>query len=396
MYPDPSPAAPVGAGARRRSVLHGLAAAAGLGLLAVHGAQAQPARPGPGRSEILVGRSTPLSGPMAPYLVPIHEGNDAAIADFNAQGGIGGRKVRVITLDDGFDAKRTLDNAHQLIERDGVVALFAQAGTSQVMALLPYLERVRTPLIGVYTGSPAPRAIASPWLFTTSASYADELTQMVRNLVAIQTTRIGVAYEDSDFGKLTLPLVERAAAAEGATIVAAQSMASNGSTAAEAARALGAKQPQAVVMIAAGPPVVAYVRAHRAQLGVPLYTLSLGAGTQVLRALGEDARGLAVARSTPSPQRANLQVTRDFQASMKRHGLEPDYDHFVGYLDARVLLEGLRAAGPAASGAEVARAMEGLGQLDLGGHTYRFGPGERNGSRYVDIAVVGAGGKYVR
>ncbi len=279
--------------------------------------------------------------------MPIHEGNDAAIADFNAQGGIGGRKVRVITLDDGFDAKRTLDNAHQLIERDGVVALFAQAGTSQVMALLPYLERVRTPLIGVYTGSPAPRAIASPWLFTTSASYADELTQMVRNLVAIQTTRIGVAYEDSDFGKLTLPLVERAAAAEGATIVAAQSMASNGSTAAEAARALGAKQPQAVVMIAAGPPVVAYVREHRAQLGVPLYTLSLGAGTQVLRALGEDARGLAVARSTPSPQRANLQVTRDFQASMKRHGLEPDYDHFVGYLDARVLLEGLRAAGPA-------------------------------------------------
>ncbi|AVP57432.1 ABC transporter substrate-binding protein [Pulveribacter suum] len=381
----------------RRSVLQGLAAGACALALAPGAAPALAQQGARGaRSDIVVGRSTALTGPLAPFMAPIHEAHEAAIADFNAQGGVGGRKVRLVTLDDGFDARRTLDNARQLVEREGAVALFGQAGTSQVMALLPYLERARTPLVAVYTGSPAPRAAASAWLFTTSASYSDELAQIVRNLVATQSARIAIAYEDNDFGKLTLPLAQQIATAEGATVVATQAMHSSGQDAGEVARALAAQRPQAVLMVAAGPSVVAYVRAHRAQLGVPLYTLSLGAGAHVIRALGDDARGLAVARTTPSPRRATLAVTREFQASMKRHGLEPDYDRYIGYLDARVLLEALRAAGPAASGESVARAMEGLGPLDLGGHTYRFGPGERNGSRFVDIAVIGPGGQYMR
>ncbi len=396
-HPAPAASPPTAAG--RRRMLQTLAAGGCAALLPAT-ALAQPqaaARPATGaRTDILVGRSSALSGPMAPFLQPLHEAHEAAIEDFNAQGGIGGRKVRLVTLDDGFDPKRTLENARRLVEQEGVVALFAQAGTSQVLALLPYLERSRTPLISVYTGSPALHAAASPWLFTTSASYADEIGQIVRNLVSIQSTRIGIVHENNDFGRSTLPLVEQAIAAEGATVAGVQAMDSSGKNATEAARALAAAQPQAVVMLAAGPPVVAYVRAHRAHLGVPLYTLSLGAGAQVIRSLGSDARGLAVARTTPPPRRATTQITRDFQASMKQRGLEPDYDRFRAYLDARALLEGLRAAGPSATGADIARAMEGLGRLDLGGYVYRFGPGERHGSRYVDIAVIGPDGQYWR
>ena len=91
-----------------------------------------------------------------------------------------------------------------------------------------------------------------------------------------------------------------------------------------------------------------------------------------------------------------MQVTRDFQASMKQHGLEVNYDHFIGYLDARVLLEGLRAAGPGVTGPGLVQAMEGLNRLDLGGHTYRFSAQNHNGSSYVDIAVIGPGGTYMR
>ena len=348
------------------------------------------------RGDIPVGRSSALSGGMAPFLAPIHEGQEAAIADLNAQGGIGGRKVRIVSLDDGFDAQRALENAHKLVEAEGSVALFGQAGTSQVLALLPYLAQARTPLVAVYTGSPAVRAAQSPWLFTTSVSYADELVKIVRNLTALQITRIGVAYQDNDFGKLGLPLVEKAAAAEGATLVGSHPMDNSGKDAEAAAQALAALKPQAVVMIAAGPAVVAYVRAHRAQVRVPLYTLSLGAGAQVIKALGDEARGLAVARTTPSPLRTTLQVTRDFQASMKRHNLDANYDRYIGYLDARVLIEGLRAAGPGVTGPGMAHAMEGLGRLDLGGHAYQFSAQNHNGSSYVDIAVIGPGGQYMR
>ena len=368
---------------RRRALLLAMAAAPAAAL-----AQA--------RGEILVGRTTALSGGMAPFMNPVHEGHDAAIADLNAQGGIGGRPVRLVTLDDGFDAKRTLENARTLVEKEGVVALFGTAGTSQVMTLLPYLAQVKLPLIGVYTGSPTVRMQGSPYLFTTSASYADELVKIVRNLVSIQSSRIAVAYESNDFGKLLLPLAEKVIAAEKATLAGSQMMDSSGKDADAAAKALGALKPQAVLMIAAGPPAVAYVRAHKAQFGggVPVYTLSLGAGTAVLKALGDDARGLAVARTTPSPNKPTLALTRDFQASMKRHNKFIDYDHFVGYMDARVLIEGLKAAGPGVTRASLTQAMEGLNRLDVGGFTYQFSAQNRNGSNYVDIAVVGAGGSY--
>ena len=368
---------------RRRTLLLAMAAAPAATL-----AQA--------KGEILVGRTTALSGGMAPFMNPVHEGHDAAIADLNAQGGIGGRPVRLVTLDDGFDAKRALENARTLVEKEGVVALFGTAGTSQVMTLLPYLAQAKLPLIGVYTGSPTVRMQGSPYLFTTSASYADELVKIVRNLVSIQSSRIAVAYESNDFGKLLLPLAEKVIAAEKATLAGSQMMDSSGKDAEAAAKALGALKPQAVLMIAAGPPVVAYVRAHKAQFGggVPVYTLSLGAGTAVLKALGDDARGLAVARTTPSPNKPTLALTRDFQASMKRHNKFIDYDHFVGYMDARVLIEGLKAAGPGVTRASLTQAMEGLNRLDVGGFTYQFSAQNRNGSNYVDIAVVGAGGAY--
>lgn len=245
--------------ARRRSLMLALAGGAALASLS---ARAQPA---PGKGDILIGRSTALSGGMAPFLAPIHEGQDAAVEDANAKGGIGGRKIRLVTLDDGFDPRRTLENARQLSEKEGVLALLGVSGTSQVMALLPYLVQAKLPLISVYTGSPAIRAQQHPYLFTTRASYADELVKIVRNLVAVQTSRIAVAYENNDFGKLLLPLVEKTIAAEGATLAGSHAIAPTGADANDAAKALAAQKPQAVLLVAAGPPVVAYVRANRAR-----------------------------------------------------------------------------------------------------------------------------------
>ncbi|WP_291519745.1 ABC transporter substrate-binding protein [Acidovorax sp.] len=373
---------------RRRRILLALAGTAALGSGPALAQQV------PARGDILIGRSTAMSGGMAPFLAPIHEGQDAAIEDFNARGGVGGRKIRLVTMDDGFDARRTLENARQMTEKDGVLALFGVSGTTQVMTLLPYLAQARVPLISVYTGSPAVRAQQHPYLFTTRANYADELVKIVRNLVAVQTSRIAVAYENNDFGKLLLPLVEKTIAAENATLAGSHALASSGEDAAAAAKALSAQKPQAVLLVAAGPSVVAYVRANREHLGVPVYTLSLGAGTAVLKALGDDARGLAVARTGPSPSRPNIQLTRDFQASMKRYDKPVDYDRYTGYMDARVLIEGLRAAGPNVTRASLVQAMEGLGTLDLGGYVYQFSAQNHHGSNYVDIAVVGAGGVY--
>lgn len=346
--------------------------------------------------DLLIGQSAPLSGVMAPTMTGVFGGQQMAFDEINKRGGIAGRRVRLVILDDAFDPKRTLENAHELVEKQGVLALFGMVGTAQTAAVLPYIAEKRVPLVSAYSGSPSLRIQPNPYFFTTQASYADELVKMVRNLKSAQATRIAVVYQNNEFGKLLLPLAEKVIASEGATVAAARPLDVTGADAAAVAQSLAGARPQAVLMIVAGPAVVAYVRANRAHLGVPIYTLSLSVGSSTLKALGDDARGLAVSRATPYPWRATTPLARDFNQLMDKAGKPVDYDHFAGYINGRVLIEGLRGAGKNPTPESLTQSMEKLTQLDLGGYTLNYSPHNRHGSNFVEITVVGPNGNFMR
>lgn len=354
--------------------------------------QAQP-RPA---AEWVVGQSLPLSGPMAPTLNGLTGGAQLAFDEVNRQGGIEGRPLRLVQLDDGFDPARTAANVRQLVTQAQAVALLGTVGTAQTAAALPVIAELRTPMIGPYTGSPALRARHNPYLFTTQASYTDELVQMVRYLQQVQFKRLAIVYQANEFGTQMLPLVQKIVAAEGGSVTAALPLEAAGVDAKTVADAAYASQPQAVLMIVAGPAVVPFVKSSHARKGIPLYTLSLSVGSAILAALGADAYGLAVARVTPYPWRATTPLARGFQQAMERAGKPIDYDHYAGYINARVLIEGLRAAGRAPTGESVAQGLTRLGTVDLQGYKLSYGPGNHHGSDFVEIAVVGKDGRFLR
>ena len=267
------------------------------------------AQPRPG-AEWVIGQSLPLSGPMAPTLNGLTGGSKLAFDEINRQGGIDGRPLRLVQLDDGFDPARIVANVRQLVAQEQAIALLGTVGTAQTAAALP-LE----------------------------------------------------------------------AAGADARVVA---------------EAAYASQPQAVLMIVAGPAVVPFVKASHARKGIPLYTLSLSVGSAILNALGPDAYGLAVARVTPYPWRATTPLARGFQQAMERAGQAIDYDHYAGYINARVIVEGLRAAGRAPTGESVAQGLARLGTVDLQGYKLSDGPGNHHGSDFVEIAVVGKDGRFLR
>jgi ABC-type branched-subunit amino acid transport system substrate-binding protein len=372
---------------RRHGLAALLAATLGLGLTPTAFAQ---------KKELLIGQSAPLTGMMAPAMTGILAGQQLAIDEVNRRGGIGGKPLRLTVLDDGFDAKRTLDNVRALVEQQEVLGLLGTVGTAQTAAVLPYIAEKHIPLISAYSGSPALRAQANPYFFTTQASYADELVKMVRNLMSIQATRIAVVYQNNEFGKLLLPLTEKTILAEGGSVAASRALDVAGSDAVSVAQSLASVRPQAVIMIVSGPAVVTYVKANRAHLGVPVYTLSLSVGATVLKALGEEARGLAVSRGTPYPWRATTPLARDFKQLMDKAGKEVDYDHYAGYINGRILIEGLRGAGKNPTPESLTLSMENLGKLDLGGFNLNFGPQNRHGSNFVEITVVGPNGSFIR
>lgn len=381
----------------RRHALNAMAAAGALAAvpLRAQDSAASAVTPG-GANEIRIGQSAHLSGPLGPTFLPVVKGQQMAIDELNSKGGIQGRPVRLITLDDAYDAKRCVENVNTLIDKEKVVALFGLASSTNVGAVLPILGEKKVPLIGVYTGLPALRAKQHPYFFTTMASYRDEIVQMVRNLVTLQKPNIGLVYQNAPFGQMMKPVVEEVAKELGANLVVMVPLEANGSDAVACAQSLAAAKPQAVMFMAFGPSMIPLVKAVRAYLGVPIYAVSIANSPAILKALGDDARGLAFTQLVPYPYRQTTALTRDLAVAAKRAGVETGYDYMFGYLNMRIVLEIIRRAGRQITPASITKAAEAMNKYDPGGYPVSFGPNKHHGSAFVEIAIVGPGGRWIR
>lgn len=371
----------------RRGLLAGAAALVGA-------SQSATLRAQPSGQPILLGQSLPLSGPVASALAPIVQGQNLALDALNRKGGIQGRPVRLVQLDDAYDPKRTVENVHTLIERDKVVALTGLASTPGVAAVLPLIAERKVPLFGVYTGSHLLRLSPNPYFYTTTASYTDEVAECIRHLVTLKRDRIAIVWQNNEFGKLMLPLAEQAVKAQGATLVTAVPVAPDASDALAAALAVNAKQPQAVLLLSiAGPSVVGYVKAQRAVGASPLYTISTALGA--LPALGEEARGIAVTQIVPYWRQTDP-LAREYMAETERAKQTPSYGHYGAYLMFRMLFEGLRRAGPTITPQTVNRGIEGIRQLKVASGDISFSPSNHHPGRFVELTIVGPRGVFIR
>ena len=381
----------------RRRALQGAVGAA-VAMMGVN-ARAQDNNGAKDAREIRIGQSAVLSGPIAPSVTSVIKGQNMAIDEINRKGGIAGRKLRMIILDDAYDPKKTVENTATLIDKEKVVALFGFTSTSSVAAALPLLVEKKVPLIGAYGGSPSLRARHNPYFFTMLASYRDELVQMIRTLVTAKRTELGLAYQNHPFGQLLLPVVEEVAREQGATLVGKVPLESSGVDAINAAHTLGTFKPQAVLLMAFGPSIVGFVKAARSYIGAPVYALSISNSKSIVTALGDEARGVAFTQVIPYPWRQTSPLTREFAAVMARENTVIDYDHFIGYLNVRVLIEGLKraaAGGRAVTSESLIAGMEAIGKFDLGGFPLHFGPQKHHGSSFVDLTIVGPNGRYMR
>lgn len=122
-------------------------------------------------------------------------------------------------------------------------------------------------------------------------------------------------------------------------------------------------------------------------------------GTQsTIQALGPDGVGVVVTSVVPFPWSQSLPVAREYRELLKKTGMQETVS-FIGlevFINAKVLVEGLRRAGKDLTRPRFIQALESLQQFDVGGFEVNFGKGVRQGSRFVDLTIVGAGGKFTR
>ena len=379
---------------KRRQIL---SAAVGMGTSLGAGLWA-PASRAQGNN-IVLGQSAAFSGPASELGEQFKRGALLYFDRLNARGGIGGRSIELVSLDDGYEPDRCAANTKKLIER-GVFALFGFIGTPTSLAALPLATAAKTPFIAPFTGAEALRAPFNRYAFHVRASYFDETAAIVKQITSVGIQRVGVFYQNDSYGKAGLEGVVRALKPLKLEPAALGTVERNTVAVDEAVKTILAANPGAIVMISAYKSCAAFIRAARkAGFGGNFYNVSF-VGTQALaKELGADARGVVVSQVMPFPFSANTTVAGDYLAAGKAaegDKFSPNYSSIEGYVAARVITEALRRPGATASAEALIGALESLRDLNLGGFFVDFGPQKHTGSRFVDLTILTAEGKVRR
>ncbi len=366
--------------------------------LAVQGAMA--AEIGVSDTEIVLGQPAGLTGPLAELAPDILNGSQALFDAMNAKGGIYGRKLRVVVMDDGYVPANTVNVVKQMMDKDPVFALINMTGTPMLAAALPFLEGQSPPLplIAPFTGADLIRTPPLNHVFNIRASYGDETEKIVQHLTTLGSQRIAVLWSNNGFGKDGLVGVRKALEKRGMTLYADTPIEQNASDTEKAVNALYDKRPQAIIMITAGAPTVSFIKAYnKLRKGMHFYTLSVMGTQTTLRALGADGVGVVVTTVVPFPWDASHPLAREYRAAMKKAGFDNlSFLGFESYINAKVLVEGLRLAGKDLTRTRFVNALANANHLDLGGFSVGFGKDERQGSRYVGLAIVSPGEKFTK
>ena len=324
--------------------------------------------------EVLIGSSLALGGHAGYLGTQTLHGAMAYIRHINTQGGIHNRRIRVVTYDDGYDPPRCLANTQKLLIEDKVFALFCYVGTPTTVRIKPLLEEARVPLVGMFTGANALREPLSRYLINVRASYYQETGAAVDYLVKRRNIqRIAVFYQYDAYGFDGLRGAELALKRYGLVPVATGTYIRGTLDVAEGLEKIMAANAEAVVMIGTYNPCARFIQTARSKGFHPLfYNVSFVGADELTRRLGDKAEGVMVTQVVPPPepgsQDPDLWGVAEYVRLLKLYfpADRPNFVGLEGYINAKVLVEGLKRAGRSLDRERFIHALESIQNYDLG------------------------------
>jgi branched-chain amino acid transport system substrate-binding protein len=366
--------------------------------------------PGVTAKDIRIGMSAAFKGTAAGLGTEFYRGAQAYYDEVNSKGGVNGRTLTVVGLDDNYEPLPCVHNTIQLLEKDAVFFLSNYVGTPTLTRALPVIKRYaeqQVVLVGNFTGAQPQRE--PPYVehvFNIRASYRQEMGALVERFWQLGARNLGVYSQADAYGRSGTDGVTRALASRGARIAAEttyQRGAKFEDDVTPAVNALRRAGVDAVLCTGAYQGCGAFVRTAR-DLGwtVPISNVSFVGSDAMLRLLvqhgrttGRDyTRALVNSQVVPSYDDVTLPGVVEYRALMERYNpalptalrddkYVPQRYSFIsleGYVNARVIVEAIRRAGPNPTRVGFRQALESLKGFDLGiGAPLTFGPERHQG-----------------
>jgi branched-chain amino acid transport system substrate-binding protein len=356
---------------------------------------------GAAMAQIRIGQTTALTGPASAAVNEINIGAKLYLNAVNAEGGINGQQIELVSLDDNNKAPAAAENAEKLVADQRVVALFLSRGTPQTQAILPHLATGRIPLIAPSTGAMALHNPVNPWVFNVRASYQREAEVVVRHLGLTGLDKVALLYVNDSFGEDAIQGAMRVFKEASVTPAMVQKVEREKPNYAALIPKLTELKPLGVFIIGSPTSVAAGVQAMRAAgLRATVATLSNNAAGGFVTALGPDPGSVIVSQVFPSERRLAVPMIAEasrLAAAQKVAQMTPAM--IEGFAAAKVLVAGLRRAekdSKVITRQSLKRALESLERYDIGGLEISYSASDHSGLDFADLSIIGADGTFRR
>ncbi len=357
-----------------------------------------PDNPGISDDRVLFGQSAAFEGPAQELGKNMRLGIQVAFAEANANGGVHGRQLELVSYNDSYEPEASIANTRRLIEEDEVFALIGEVGTPTSRSATPVAAAASVPFIGPFTGAGFLRDPNWDNIINLRSSYQQETAEMVARLMEdLGITRIGVMYQDDSYGRSGYRGVVAALEPHAMEPVAVGLYQRNTTAVKTALLDLMEGEPEAVIMIGAYEPCAELIIWAR-RLGFdPMFLNVSFVGSNALKEeLGSKGAGVVVTQVVPFPWDSSLPVVEAYQKALGDHtsDMSPGFVSLEGYLAGRMAIAGLEECGRDVDRACFMESILGSNLIDIGGFELKFGEGDNQGSDRVFLTVIGHDGAY--
>src|SRR5215831_2087464 len=344
---------------------------------------------------IRIGQVCALTGPAQSLGQEVKAGATAYFEHINSQGGIHGRKIRLLTLDDSYEPEQTIEATKKLIDQEQVFMLFGYMGAPASAAAVPLTKPDQVPFFAPFTGAEFLRTPVRANVYNVRASYFQETEAQVHQLVDVLGKKnIAVFYQNDSYGRAGLGGVQKALRQRGLDVAATGAYQRNTIEVHAALKAIQKVTPEAVIMIGAYKPCAAFIKAAKAAGMQALFlNVSFVGSLPLARELDGDGDGVIVTQVVPLPWDVTTPLVAEYQQHLHQYvpGVEPGFGSLEGYLDAKIVVQAMYNAGPALTRAALTKALDSMTQVDFGGVTVSFSPTDHQGLDEVYLTILKEG-----